>query len=193
MTTRTPTAKAAAKHSTPQTAAKLAAPQAAITISGAKLSGAAATALRITPHGGIGLFITWHTMDFADKIQVLRAGLPAQRVGELSSVMGMPKEALMDSLGLSRATINRKVQREQPLSREESERVMGIQSLIGQVQAMVDAESAPEFDAAKWLARWLAEPLSALGGATPGSFMDTIEGQKYVANLLAMAQSGAYA
>ncbi|MRV70671.1 DUF2384 domain-containing protein [Duganella sp. FT92W] len=105
----------------------------------------------------------------------------------------MPKEALMDSLGLSRATINRKVQREQPLSREESERVMGMQSLIGQVQAMIDADSAPEFDAAKWLARWLAEPLPALGGATPASYMDTVEGQKYVGNLLAMAQSGAYA
>jgi hypothetical protein len=39
----------------------------------------------------------------------------------------------------------------------------------------------------------LAAPLAALGGETPGSFMDTMEGQKYVGNLLEMAQSGAYA
>ena len=116
----------------------------------------------------------------------------AGRVGELSSAMDMPKEALMDSLGLSRATINRKVQREQALSPEESERVMGMQALIGQVQTMIEAERAPEFDAAKWLANWLAAPLPALGGETPGSFMDTVEGQKYVGNLLEMAQSGAY-
>jgi uncharacterized protein (DUF2384 family) len=99
----------------------------------------------------------------------------------------------MDSLGLSRATVNRKVLRDQALSPEESERVMGMQALIGQVEAMIDTDSAPEFDAAKWLANWLAAPLPALGGATPASFMDTVEGQKYIGNLLEMAQSGAYA
>ncbi|SEO29702.1 hypothetical protein SAMN05428959_106150 [Duganella sp. CF517] len=60
-------------------------------------------------------------MDFTDRIRVIRSGVPARRVGELSSAMDMPKEALMDSLGLSRATINRKVQRQQALSPEESE------------------------------------------------------------------------
>lgn len=139
-----------------------------------------------------GQYIAWYKMDFADKIRVIRSGVPAQHVGELSSIMDMPKEKLMESLGLSRATINRKVQREQVLSPEESERVMGMQALIGQVQAMVDTEHVPDFDAAKWLANWLAAPLPALGGATPASFMDTVEGQKYVGNLLEMAQSGAY-
>lgn len=188
MTRRTLTAKPAAKRSAPPAAAQ---PAAVPAFAKAKTGGM--TALKVARHAGTGQYIAWYKMDFTDKIRVLRTGIPAERVGELSSVMDMPKEALMDSLGLSRATINRKVLREQALSREESERVMGMQSLIGQVQAMVDAESAPEFDAAKWLARWLAEPLPALGGATPGSYMDTIEGQKYVGNLLAMAQSGAYA
>lgn len=49
------------------------------------------------------------------------------------------------------------------------------------------------FDAAQWLADWLARPLPALGGATPASYMDTFEGQKLVAGLLSMSQSGAYA
>ena len=140
-----------------------------------------------------GQFIAWYTMDFAEKIHLIRTGVPARRVGELSTLMGMPKEALMDALGLSRATINRKVQRELALSPEESERVMGMQALIGQVHAMIDGDSAPQFDCAKWLANWLSAPLPALGGATPASFMDTVEGQKYVGNLLEMAHSGAYA
>ncbi|CDG82192.1 putative uncharacterized protein [Janthinobacterium agaricidamnosum NBRC 102515 = DSM 9628] len=144
-------------------------------------------------HAKIGQFATWHNMDITEKIGAIRSGVPAQLVGELSWFMNMPKEALMDSLGLSRATINRKVLRAQPLSREESERVVGMQSLIGQVQAMIDADSAPDFDAARWLARWLAEPLPVLGGNTPGSYISTVEGQKYVGKLLAMTQSGAYA
>lgn len=140
-----------------------------------------------------GPFIAWYQMNFADKIDIIRAGIPARRVGELSSAMNISKEALIDSLGLSRATINRKVLREQPLSPEESERVMGMQALIGQVQAMVDEESAPGFNAAQWLASWLSSPLPALGGATPASFLDTVEGQKYIGNLLDMTRSGTYA
>lgn len=139
-----------------------------------------------------GQFLHWYKMDFTEKINVIRSGVPAQRVGELSSVMNIPKEALMDSLGLPRATVNRKVLREQSLSPDESERVMGMHALIGQVQSMINTDSAPDFHAAKWLANWLAAPLPALGGATPASFMDTVEGQKYVANLLEMTQSGAY-
>jgi putative toxin-antitoxin system antitoxin component (TIGR02293 family) len=187
MTTRPQTAKPAAKRPVPPAAAKPAAAPAV------KQSGRKMTLLRLSRKANAGQFLAWYKMAFTEKIHVIRSGVPAQRVGELSSVMDMPKEALMDSLGLSRATINRKVQREQALSPEESERVMGMQALIGQVQAMIDTESAPEFDAAKWLANWLAAPLPALGGTTPASFMDTVEGQKYVSNLLEMAQSGAYA
>lgn len=147
----------------------------------------------ISPHALTGRYLNWYQMDFIAKIHMIRTGVPAQCVSELSFFMDMPKEVLMDLLGLSRATVNRKVQRAQSLSSEESERVMGMQSLIGQVQAMIDPDLAPGFDAAKWLARWLAEPLPALNGATPASYMDTVEGQKYVGKLLDMAQSGAYA
>lgn len=191
MTSRSQIAKPAGKRPTPRAAAN---PTAAPASKKSDASVVVLRGVRRQPmRAKVGKFTAWYTMDITEKIGALRSGVPAQLVGELSLAMDMPKEALMDSLGLSRATINRKVQREQPLSREESERVMGMQSLIGQVQAMIDADSVPEFDAAKWLARWLAEPLPALGGATPASYMDTVEGQKYVGNLLAMAQSGAYA
>ncbi|MGZ3181920.1 MAG: antitoxin Xre/MbcA/ParS toxin-binding domain-containing protein [Telluria sp.] len=140
-----------------------------------------------------GKFIKIYQMDFAEKIKEIRAGVPAQRVGDLAAMMGMSKEALMESLALSRATVNRKVQAAQTLSPEETERVMGVQALIGQVEAMIDEDAPAQFNAAKWLADWLATPLPALGGATPASFLDTVEGQKYVGKLLDMIQSGAYA
>ena len=130
MTTRSQTGKPAAKRSALPAAAKAAATPAA------KKTGPKVTVVNLARNAKTGQFISWYKMDFADKIHVIRSGVPAQRVGELSSVMDMPKEALMDSLGLSRATINRKVQREQRLSPQESERVMGMQALIGQVQAM---------------------------------------------------------
>lgn len=128
------------------------------------------------------------------RIELIREGVPARAVGELSALLAMSKESLLDALGIARATLSRKVRENLPLAPDESERVLGVQALIGQVQAMVaEAEAPQDFDAAAWMSRWLTTPLAALGGATPASYLDTVEGQKYIANLLAMAQGGAYA
>jgi uncharacterized protein (DUF2384 family) len=66
--------------------------------------------------------------------------------------------------------------------------------LVGQVQAMVNESGNPKgFDAAKWLAQWMEQPIPALGGKNPASMMDTAEGQAVVSSLLAKMQTGAYA
>ena len=135
-----------------------------------------------------------YRIDAKARIAVIRHGIPAASISNLSSRMGMSKESLLASLGLSRATISRKERDATVLSKDESERVLGVEALIGMVQAMVDESGDPtSFDAARWVAAWLANPLPALGGETPASYMDTFEGQKLVAELLSYSQSGAYA
>lgn len=132
--------------------------------------------------------------DPGTRISVIRNGIPATMVGYLSATMGISKELLLASLGLSRATISRKEKDETALSKDESERVIGISSLIGQVETMVAESGNPTgFNAPHWVANWLVTPLPALAGATPASYMDTFEGQKLVSKLLSMNQSGAYA
>lgn len=74
-----------------------------------------------------------------------------------------------------------------------SERVIGLMSLIGLVEGMVAGNESSGFNAAKWLGAWLDAPLPALGGARPGSYLDTMVGQEMIASLLALAESGAYA
>ena len=128
------------------------------------------------------------------RIAVIRQGIPASMISSLSSRMGMSKESLLSCLGLSRATISRKEKDACVLSKDESERVLGVEALIGMVQTMVEQSGDPVgFDAARWASDWLTKPLPALAGATPASDMDTFEGQKRVAVLLSMSQSGAYA
>lgn len=135
-----------------------------------------------------------YTIDPQARIALIRKGIPASTVSSLSARMGMSKESLLSSLGLSRATISRKEKDATVLSRDESERVLGVEALVGLVQTMVEESGDPAgFDAAHWLARWLGTPLPALGGETPASYLDTFEGQKLVADLLSMSQSGAYA
>lgn len=128
------------------------------------------------------------------RIDIIRKGVPASSIADLSARMGINKEVLLAILGMSRATINRKEKNVTRLSKDESERVLGIEMLIGRVQAMVEQSGQPAgFDAARWVADWLANPVPALAGATPASYMDTFEGQKLLADLLAQSQSGVYA
>ncbi|WP_243493012.1 antitoxin Xre-like helix-turn-helix domain-containing protein [Massilia violaceinigra] len=135
-----------------------------------------------------------YRLDPQQRITVIRQGIQASTIGNLSARMGMSKENLLSSLGLSRATISRKEKNATLLSRDESERVLGVETLIGMVQSMVEQSGDPSgFDAARWVSDWLSRPLPALAGATPASYMDTFEGQKLVAELLSMSQSGAYA
>ena len=128
------------------------------------------------------------------KIDIIKQGRPATDVDALAELMNIPKETLINTLRLSRATVNRKARASQTLSSDETERLLGVEMLIGQVATMVGESGDPAgFDAAGWTAQWLATPLPALGRRTPASFMDTIEGQRLVSRLLATTQSGAYA
>lgn len=76
----------------------------------------------------------------------------------------------------------------------QSRSLIGMDKLVRQVQVMVEQSGNPTgFDAAKWVAHWVNEPSPALGGKIPATYMDTVEGQELVSNLIARMQSGAYA
>ncbi|MBS0370578.1 MAG: DUF2384 domain-containing protein [Proteobacteria bacterium] len=79
------------------------------------------------------------------------------------------------------------------LSTDQSERVLGLERLIGQVAVMVgDSGDSTGFDAARWVGDWLEQPIPALGGAKPADYMDTIEGQELVSRLLVQSQAGVF-
>lgn len=135
-----------------------------------------------------------HALGRAERIDMVKAGLPARLLTTLASDMQVPRERLYGWLGIARTTANRKVKGDEVLSQDESERVLGITSLIGQVQKIVEESGDVEgFDAARWTADWLVQPNAALGGRPPGDFMDTGDGRAIVAGLVAQMQTGAYA
>ena len=75
-----------------------------------------------------------------------------------------------------------------------SERTMAIAGLVRQAKRLVrDSGGSEGFDAARWVAAWLNQPLPALGGKRPSEFMHTADDRTLVANLLAQQKSGAYA
>uniref|UniRef100_UPI003BEEFEA9 antitoxin Xre-like helix-turn-helix domain-containing protein n=1 Tax=Burkholderia arboris TaxID=488730 RepID=UPI003BEEFEA9 len=130
----------------------------------------------------------------AARVDLIKHGVAATDIARLAKSMGVTKERLLETLGLSAATINKKVRARQKLSIEQGERVVGIAKLVGQVQAMVERSGDPtDFNAAQWVASWLEDANPALGGRTPASYMDTVTGQELVSNLLLKAETGAYA
>lgn len=147
------------------------------------------TLKRVTPLS----FLQAYQADAMERVRIVKAGVPAEVVDLIAKRMAMPKEKLAGTLGLARATIDRKVRENKPLSPDESSRVLGMARLVGQVESLVEESGRPEgFDAAAWVAQWLEEPVPALGGRRPAELMDTPEGQVVVAQLVARMQSGAY-
>ncbi|HEX3844521.1 MAG TPA: antitoxin Xre/MbcA/ParS toxin-binding domain-containing protein [Steroidobacteraceae bacterium] len=129
-----------------------------------------------------------------DRIAIIRGRVPAAYVVALAQSMQIPKERLYSTLSLARATVDRKILKRQRLSQDESERVLAVAQLIGQVANMVRESGNPSgFDAAKWMARWLEHPHPALGGRRPGELLDTADGRNLVTQLLAQQQAGTYA
>ena len=108
--------------------------------------------------------------------------------------MAMPKDKFYRTIGVSKATMTRKIDKGQKLSLGEGEKVLGIAMLLGQVETMLAESGGPEgFHAAAWMARWMDRPQPTLGGQRPGELVDTADGRALVSDLLARMQSGAYA
>jgi len=127
-------------------------------------------------------------------LDTIRKGVPAKRLLTVSRRMNLTKGQVLEALKFPASTIDRKISQNEKLTPEQTERFVGLESLIEQVQAMVEESGNPAgFDAAKWLGEWLEQPLPALGGRKPSEYLDTVTGQQYISSLIARMQSGAYA
>jgi putative toxin-antitoxin system antitoxin component (TIGR02293 family) len=130
------------------------------------------------------------------RIDLIRNGVKAADFKRFASQLDISQEKVFLMLDIATATVNRRASRDESLSREDSEKVVGMAKLIGQVETMLEESGDPErmkdFDAARWLTHWMEEPIPALGGAAPAAYMDTIEGQEMISKLLATMQTGAY-
>jgi putative toxin-antitoxin system antitoxin component (TIGR02293 family) len=132
--------------------------------------------------------------DAFDMVNIIRQGVPAVNVEALGATLHLDKGIVTNVLGLPRSTVDKKIKEDKDLTPEQSERVLGLQRLIGQVEVIVTESGDPTgFDAGEWLARWIQRPLPALGGRKPDEFLDTVVGQQLISKLLAQVQSGAYA
>ena len=79
-------------------------------------------------------FDSLHDCEPMARVELVKRGVPASVAATIAGRMGISKERMYATLGLSRATVERKVRDSKPLSPDESSRVLGVGSLIGQVR-----------------------------------------------------------
>lgn len=142
----------------------------------------------------VAAYTTFFRAEPIERISIIKHGILASEAKQILSDLAVTQAVAMTALNISVATMNRRAKGEDRLPPAESERVLGVARLVGQIQNIVEESGDPQgFDAAAWMSRWLNEPLPALGGVRPLDLMDTMEGQTLVSNTLAQVQGGAYA
>ena len=139
-----------------------------------------------------GVWRAVYEADRLDRVAAIQDGVPASDFYALVAHMGRTVGTVGRSLGVANSTLRRKAKVDEKLSPADSERVIGLASLIGQVDRMLGNDRPADFDAAKWVANWVEQPHPALGGRRPEELFDTTTGQSLVSDLLASTASGAY-
>ena len=163
-------------------------------VRGKKMAGVNPSVLTPTRAANSLMYRKLFCSSLGKRVDIVEVGVEAEAVRTLAVDLQYEQGVLIDCLGFSRATISRKIKAGKRLDISASERVVGAMRLVGQVQHMVEESGdASGFDASAWVGRWLEQPLPALGGKAPAEFMNSATGQELVAQLLAQAQSGAYA
>jgi putative toxin-antitoxin system antitoxin component (TIGR02293 family) len=131
-----------------------------------------------------------------DRIAMVRSGVPAAHLPALVAALDLPTSSVLDAIQIARTSLARRIAQHAVLAPDESERVVGLLALIGQVARMLQDsgvnESQSATQAARWLGAWLAASNNALGGETPLSYLDTAEGRNLVSRLLGAMEAGTY-
>lgn len=130
----------------------------------------------------------------AERVELIRQGVLASRVDDLADAMLVSRDHLSNILNLPHTSVRQKNRQGERLLTEQSERVVGLACLIGQIAVMVEHSGDPKsFDAAKWMGEWLEQPVPASGGRKPADYMDTLTGQALVSSLILQLQAGVFA
>lgn len=130
-------------------------------------------------------FLSWgntlRQMAPAKKIEMIRAGVAVTLLVGAGQYYGIPQTRLSRLLGVSDATITRKIKAGGKLSPQETERLARI--------AAVEAEAEDVFDSPDLAKRWMLQPNLALG-EPPLSLLDTDAGADEVRKVLASIAYG---
>jgi putative toxin-antitoxin system antitoxin component (TIGR02293 family) len=119
----------------------------------------------------------------AKLVEGLHLGLPIEELDRLQASFAVAKDKLALMLGLSKATLRRRIDSGR-LTTSESDRVLRFARLMGKAVEVLESE-----DNAR---KWLNSPQIGLGGAVPLHYAETELGAREVEDLLGRIEYGVY-
>ncbi|WP_325480420.1 antitoxin Xre/MbcA/ParS toxin-binding domain-containing protein [Piscinibacter sp.] len=124
----------------------------------------------------------------------VEAGVPTYLVNVIAGATGEAATHVMDMIGVSQTTFRRKEEANEPLPDVAGHRVMGFLRVAATLRRLLEESGDPEqlkdFDLERWVAQWMGEPLSELGGKTPAEMLRNPEGQRAVEQVLERMRGG---
>jgi|SRR5579859_8183162 len=116
-------------------------------------------------------------------IETIQNGLSVRELAVLQARLGVPMDRLAPKLGISRATLHRRIA-EGRLGLEASDRVVRFARLMG--------KAVEVFETVDNARRWLTSTQVGLGGAVPLDYAETEVGAREVEDLLGRIEYGVY-
>jgi putative toxin-antitoxin system antitoxin component (TIGR02293 family) len=126
-------------------------------------------------------------LDLGDSSQIIesiRNGLPASTIDFVAGLLSLSRAAFLDAVKIAPSTIERRIRTGETLSAEESDRVSRVAKVVRRAVEVFGAEAPGK--------AWMTDSISSLGGRTPLSLLDTVEGYELVANTLSRIELGVY-
>lgn len=121
----------------------------------------------------------------AHNIELIRKGLPATAIDYVAGILSLSRAALLEAIKIPPSTIERRLRAGEALSPEESDRVSRVAKVVRRaVEVFGDDEQGKA---------WMTDNISSLGGKTPLSLLDTMEGYELVVATLSRIEYGVYA
>lgn len=139
-----------------------------------------------------GEYRDWWLVSPNQLTHLAQAGLRVRLVRHLADEMRVPAERVAGWAGLPEMDAMKPMPGK-ALEFDQGLRLLWMARLIGQAQEIVDhGGKSAGFNAPAWMGTWLQAPHPALGGVTPGDYLDRPDGPQTVSDLLARLESGAY-
>lgn len=128
-------------------------------------------------------------------IELERHGINGRLLRDLARRTDIPLQRLFDLFGLPTKKTERRAAKGKLIAGCRAHGVLGMVRLVVKAQAIAANSTAVEaqnFDALKWMCRWLLTPQPALGGQKALELMDTPTGVDIVLRLLGAIESGGF-
>lgn len=120
-----------------------------------------------------------------DQTVGVRKGLPATYITEVSAALAMPRAKFLESLQLSRSTMEGRIKKNTLLTPAEGGVVLRAAKALNKAEEVFDDRAAAS--------AWLKREIRSLGGVAPVSLMDTDSGFELVMNTLGRIEHGVVA